>query len=90
MCYIDGQKNKYSVLMVLYYNSLFFVGLPTNFQEQDYVPPSQAPCIIDHLCKKHEGNPLEAKGIKEYFWKIHVKKLFDAGVSVCIAAIVIS
>jgi hypothetical protein len=61
---------------------VIFVGLPENFQDKDYTPPSEVPCIIDHLCKKHDGIPVEAKGIKEYSWKIHIKKLFDTGVSV--------
>ncbi|KDR11553.1 Retinoblastoma-like protein 1, partial [Zootermopsis nevadensis] len=57
-----------------------FPGLPSNFFDQEYTTPSQAPCIIDHLCKKHDGIPVEAKGIKEYSWKIHIKKLLDTGV----------
>lgn len=57
-----------------------FPGLPENFQDKDYTPPSEVPCIIDHLCRKHDGIPVEAKGIKEYSWKIHIKKLFDTGV----------
>lgn len=61
---------------------LIFLGLPSNFFDQEYTTPSQAPCIIDHLCKKHDGIPVEAKGIKEYSWKIHIKKLLDTGVSV--------
>jgi retinoblastoma-like protein 1 len=63
-----------------------FSGLPSNFWDQDYAPPSQAPCIIDHLCKKHDGISVEAKGIKEYSWKIHIKKLFETGVSIYIEA----
>jgi hypothetical protein len=59
-----------------------FVGLPENFQDESYTPPSEVPCVIDHLCKKHDGIPLEAKGIKEYSWKTHIRKLFDTGVSV--------
>jgi hypothetical protein len=61
---------------------IIFVGLPKNFQNDDYTPPSEVPCIIDHLCKKHDGIPVEAKGIKEYSWKTHIRKLFDTGVSV--------
>ena len=61
---------------------VIFVGLPENFQDDSYTPPSEVPCIIDHLCKKHDGIPVEAKGIKEYSWKTHIRKLFDTGVSV--------
>jgi len=61
---------------------VIFVGLPENFQDEGYTPPSEVPCVIDHLCKKHDGIPVEAKGIKEYSWKTHIRKLFDTGVSV--------
>ena len=61
---------------------IIFVGLPKNFLDEDYTPPSEVPCVIDHLCKKHDGIPVEAKGIKEYSWKTHIRKLFDTGVSV--------
>ncbi|XP_069675672.1 retinoblastoma-like protein 1 isoform X2 [Periplaneta americana] len=57
-----------------------FPGLPANFWDQDYTPPSQAPCIINQLCKKHDGISVEAMGIKEYSWKTHIKRLFDTGV----------
>lgn len=72
----------YCVWCVIYVFFLIFLGLPSNFWDQDYTPPSHPPCIIDHLCKKHDGISVEAKGIKEYSWKIHIKKLFDTGVSV--------
>ncbi|KAJ1524171.1 hypothetical protein ONE63_010698 [Megalurothrips usitatus] len=54
-----------------------FPGLPTDFSSPDYQPPKEAPCIIDKLCESHDGIPLEAKGMKAYFWKIHVKKFFE-------------
>ena len=58
------------------------IGLPNNFWEQSYIPPKEeAPCIIDHLCRKHDGITVEAMGIKEYSWKVNMKRLFDNGVS---------
>ncbi|XP_064599560.1 retinoblastoma-like protein 1 [Liolophura sinensis] len=54
-----------------------FSGLPDNFVSGTWRPPSEAPCIINILCEKHEGLVLEAKGIKEHWWKPHIKKLFD-------------
>lgn len=33
--------------------------------------------MIHLLCDKHEGLLLEAKGIKEHWWKPYIKKLFD-------------
>lgn len=32
-----------------------FVGIPEHFFDDDYDPPSELICIIDELCKKHEG-----------------------------------
>lgn len=54
-----------------------FSGLPRNFNDDDYIPPKDPPCIIYHLCEKHDGILVEAKGIKEYCWKNHIKKLFE-------------
>lgn len=38
---------------------------------------SDPPCIIEELCSLHYGLVLEAKGIKEHFWKPYIRKLFD-------------
>lgn len=58
-----------------------FVGLPEGFHARDWKPPSEPPCIMKHLCDKHEGLEIEAKVIKEHWWKPHLKKLFDKKVS---------
>lgn len=52
-------------------------GLPRNYGERCYKPPSEPPCIIYQLCSKHDGILVEAKGIKEYCWKKHITKLFE-------------
>ncbi|XP_052230201.1 retinoblastoma-like protein 1 isoform X2 [Dreissena polymorpha] len=54
-----------------------FSGLPTGFSSKDWKAPVEPPCIIKHLCDKHEGLEIEAKVIKEHWWKPHLKKLFD-------------
>ncbi|XP_060567628.1 retinoblastoma-like protein 1 isoform X1 [Ruditapes philippinarum] len=54
-----------------------FSGLPEGFHARDWKPPSEPPCIMKHLCDKHEGLEIEAKVIKEHWWKPHLKKLFD-------------
>ena len=51
-------------------------GLPDSYQH-DSKPPTDMPCIIQLLCENHEGLVLEAKGIKEHWWKPYIKKLFD-------------
>lgn len=53
------------------------LGLPENFQSRDYKPPSEVPCVIKILCDKHQGLHLEAKGIKEHWWKPYIRKLFS-------------
>ncbi|XP_053555473.1 retinoblastoma-like protein 2 isoform X2 [Bombina bombina] len=54
-----------------------FKALPEDFGSKDYKPPTEPPCIIETLCSLHYGLILEAKGIKEHFWKPYIRKLFD-------------
>ncbi|XP_061162475.1 retinoblastoma-like protein 1 isoform X1 [Saccostrea echinata] len=54
-----------------------FEGLPEDFANKDWKPPFECPCIIKLLCDKHEGLEIEARVIKEHWWKPHIKKLFD-------------
>lgn len=54
-----------------------FEGLPEDFGNRDWKPPTESPCLIKYLCDKHEGLEIEAKVIKEHWWKPHIKKLFD-------------
>uniref|UniRef100_A0A4W3JFV8 Retinoblastoma-like protein 2 n=1 Tax=Callorhinchus milii TaxID=7868 RepID=A0A4W3JFV8_CALMI len=54
-----------------------FKGLPEDFGNKDYKPPSEPPCIIDDLCSLHDGLELEAKGIKQHYWKPYIRKLFE-------------
>uniref|UniRef100_A0A8B9G9Q4 RB transcriptional corepressor like 2 n=1 Tax=Amazona collaria TaxID=241587 RepID=A0A8B9G9Q4_9PSIT len=52
-------------------------GLPEDFHSKDYKVSPEPPCIIEKLCSLHYGLVLEAKGIKEHFWKPYIRKLFD-------------
>ncbi|XP_071959151.1 retinoblastoma-like protein 1 isoform X2 [Antedon mediterranea] len=54
-----------------------FKGLPETYNNCDYHVPAQSPCIIEMLCSLHDGLVIEAKGIKEHWWKPYIKKLFD-------------
>ncbi|KAG8437703.1 hypothetical protein GDO86_008418 [Hymenochirus boettgeri] len=54
-----------------------FKGLPEDFCSKEYKSPTEPPCIIEKLCGLHDGLILEAKGIKEHFWKPYIHKLFD-------------
>ncbi|XP_042267885.1 retinoblastoma-like protein 2 isoform X2 [Thunnus maccoyii] len=53
-----------------------FKGLPEDFSSKDYRPASGPYCFIEQLCELHDGLVLEAKGVKEHFWKPFIKKLF--------------
>ncbi|XP_044048156.1 retinoblastoma-like protein 2 isoform X1 [Siniperca chuatsi] len=53
-----------------------FKGLPEDFSSKDYRPSSGPYCFMEQLCELHDGLVLEAKGVKEHFWKPFIKKLF--------------
>ncbi|KAF4023614.1 hypothetical protein G4228_015491 [Cervus hanglu yarkandensis] len=54
-----------------------FKGLPSNFQTADFRASEEPPCIIPVLCELHDGLLVEAKGIKEHYFKPYISKLFD-------------
>ncbi|XP_061577567.1 retinoblastoma-like protein 2 [Cololabis saira] len=53
-----------------------FNGLPEDFSSKDYRPSPGPFCFIEQLCELHDGLVLEAKGVREHFWKPFIKKLF--------------
>ncbi|XP_041851966.1 retinoblastoma-like protein 2 isoform X2 [Melanotaenia boesemani] len=53
-----------------------FKGLPEDFSSKDFRPSPGPFCFIEQLCELHDGLVLEAKGVKEHFWKPFIKKLF--------------
>ncbi|XP_030587418.1 retinoblastoma-like protein 2 isoform X2 [Archocentrus centrarchus] len=53
-----------------------FKGLPEDFSSKDFRPAPGPYCSIEQLCQLHDGLVLEAKGVKEHFWKPFIKKLF--------------
>ncbi|XP_036100888.1 retinoblastoma-like protein 1 isoform X1 [Molossus molossus] len=54
-----------------------FKGLPSDFHTADFRVPEEPPCIIAVLCELHDGLLVEAKGIKEHYFKPYISKLFD-------------
>lgn len=44
------------------------------------VPASSVPCTISQLCREHDGIEVEAKGIKEHYFKDYIRKLHDRSV----------
>ncbi|KAI0238443.1 Retinoblastoma-like protein 1 [Lamellibrachia satsuma] len=86
----DDLVNSYHLLLCcidwFYTNSLMsnrrdllnpeFSGLPQKFNDRDYKSPTDVPCVVQLLCDKYEGLVIEAKGIKEHWWKPYIRKLF--------------
>nr|XP_009934119.1 PREDICTED: retinoblastoma-like protein 1 [Opisthocomus hoazin] len=54
-----------------------FKGLPADFHAAEIKAPEDPPCIIATLCELHDGLLVEAKGIKEHYFKPYISKLFD-------------
>ncbi|RUS76009.1 hypothetical protein EGW08_016214 [Elysia chlorotica] len=54
-----------------------FEGLPEDFLSVNFRPGDEAPCIMQLLCETHDGLVVEAKTIKEHWWKPFIKKLFE-------------
>ncbi|MBZ3872202.1 Retinoblastoma-like protein 1 [Sciurus carolinensis] len=54
-----------------------FKGLPSDFHTADFRASEEPPCIIAVLCELHDGLLVEAKGIKEHYFKPYISKLFD-------------
>ncbi|XP_010182988.1 PREDICTED: retinoblastoma-like protein 1 [Mesitornis unicolor] len=54
-----------------------FKGLPVDFHRTEITASEDPPCIIATLCELHDGLLVEAKGIKEHYFKPYISKLFD-------------
>ncbi|XP_058278664.1 retinoblastoma-like protein 1 isoform X2 [Hirundo rustica] len=52
-------------------------GLPVEFHTLEMKASEDPPCIIAMLCELHDGLLVEAKGIKEHYFKPYIAKLFD-------------
>ncbi|XP_068768342.1 retinoblastoma-like protein 1 isoform X12 [Struthio camelus] len=54
-----------------------FKGLPVDFHATEIKASEEPPCIIATLCELHDGLLVEAKGIKEHYFKPYISKLFE-------------
>ncbi|RLV92828.1 hypothetical protein DV515_00013640 [Chloebia gouldiae] len=54
-----------------------FKGLPVESHTLEIKASKDPPCIIAMLCELHDGLLVEAKGIKEHYFKPYIAKLFD-------------
>lgn len=52
-------------------------GLPADFHGTELKASEEPPCIVATLCELHDGLLVEAKGIKEHYFKPYIAKLFD-------------
>ncbi|TSZ40536.1 Retinoblastoma-like protein 1 [Bagarius yarrelli] len=83
----DDLVNSYHLLLccldLVYTNALLcankkdlinpnFKGLPT-----ECVRSEEDKCVLEHLCKVHDGLVVEAKGIKEHYFKPYIRRLFE-------------
>ncbi|XP_022184839.2 retinoblastoma-like protein 1 [Nilaparvata lugens] len=87
----DDLVNSYHLLLsccdLIFFNAVLsdrrdllnpsFPGLPKDYHDDNYQPPSEPQCIIHDLCQNHDGIATEAKSIKEYCWKAQIRKLFE-------------
>uniref|UniRef100_K7GE50 RB transcriptional corepressor like 1 n=1 Tax=Pelodiscus sinensis TaxID=13735 RepID=K7GE50_PELSI len=54
-----------------------FKALPADAHTSEVKASEEPSCIIATLCELHDGLALEAKGIKEHYFKPYISKLFD-------------
>uniref|UniRef100_A0A8C5SIU4 Retinoblastoma-like protein 1 n=1 Tax=Laticauda laticaudata TaxID=8630 RepID=A0A8C5SIU4_LATLA len=54
-----------------------FKGLQEDFHTTDSRTSERPPCIISTLCELHDGLLVDAKGIKEHYFKPYISKLYD-------------
>uniref|UniRef100_A0A8C0ZB02 RB transcriptional corepressor like 1 n=1 Tax=Cyanistes caeruleus TaxID=156563 RepID=A0A8C0ZB02_CYACU len=52
-----------------------FKGLPVEFHTLEIKASEDPPCIVAMLCELHDGLLVEAKGIKEHYFKPYIAKL---------------
>ncbi|XP_023181368.1 retinoblastoma-like protein 1 [Xiphophorus maculatus] len=54
-----------------------FRGVPPSFRLDGPAPQLEAPpCVLEKLCELHDGLVVEAKGIKQHYFKPYIHKLF--------------
>uniref|UniRef100_A0A8P4G0I5 Retinoblastoma-like protein 1 n=1 Tax=Dicentrarchus labrax TaxID=13489 RepID=A0A8P4G0I5_DICLA len=54
-----------------------FRGLPALYRADGHVTSDELPpCVLERLCELHDGLVVEAKGIKQHYFKPYIQKLF--------------
>lgn len=52
-------------------------GLPAVYHSDGHATLEKPPCVLEKLCELHDGLVVEAKGIKEHYFKPYIQKLFE-------------
>uniref|UniRef100_A0AAQ5XT80 Retinoblastoma-like 1 (p107) n=1 Tax=Amphiprion ocellaris TaxID=80972 RepID=A0AAQ5XT80_AMPOC len=53
-------------------------GLPALYRPDGHVSSDEPPpCVLERLCELHDGLVVEAKGIKQHYFKPYIQKLFQ-------------
>ncbi|KAM8914786.1 retinoblastoma-like protein 1 isoform 3-T3 [Spinachia spinachia] len=53
-----------------------FRGLPALYPADGLLADDPPPCVLERLCELHDGLVVEAKGIKQHYFKPYIQKLF--------------
>lgn len=53
------------------------VGLPDGYHADGHAALDKPPCVLERLCELHDGLVVEAKGIKQHYFKPYIQKLFE-------------
>ncbi|TDH13568.1 hypothetical protein EPR50_G00034730 [Perca flavescens] len=55
-----------------------FRGLSALYRADGHVSPDEPPpCVLERLCELHDGLVVEAKGIKQHYFKPYIQKLYQ-------------
>ncbi|KAJ4926640.1 hypothetical protein JOQ06_014389 [Pogonophryne albipinna] len=76
----DDLVNSYHLLLccldLVFGNAL--LCLPAMYRADGHVSPDQPPpCVLERLCELHDGLVVEAKGIKQHYFKPYIQKLYQ-------------
>ncbi|XP_056292900.1 retinoblastoma-like protein 1 isoform X2 [Pseudoliparis swirei] len=53
-----------------------FRGLPPLYRPEGVVSEAPPTCVLERLCELHDGLVVEAKGIKQHYFRPYIQKLF--------------
>lgn len=57
--------------------SVVCAGLPAVYHADGRPALDKPPCVLERLCELHDGLVVEAKGIKQHYFRPYIQKLFE-------------